>query len=65
MLNKMSELNFMDNLNRLDKDLALGAAYICKQPFEWWKYEVFLLLKSHLVGEDEVFLGWIIVIVDD
>ena len=55
----------MDNLNRLDKDLALGAAYICKQPFEWWKYEVFLLLKSHLVGEDEVFLGWIIVIVDD
>ena len=28
MLDKMSELNFMDNLNRLDKDPALGAAYI-------------------------------------
>ena len=30
MLDEMSELNFMGNLNRLDKVLALGSASICK-----------------------------------
>ena len=30
MLDEMSKLNFMDGLNRLDKDLALSLASICR-----------------------------------